>query len=46
MEIIPNDQGNMTTPSVVAFTEKGRLVGDLAKLQFNVNPAKAIRGIE
>jgi len=43
VEIIP---GNATTPTVVAFIEKGRLVGDLAKLQVDVNPAKAICGIE
>jgi len=29
-EVIANDQGNRTTPSYVSFTDKERLVGDLA----------------
>jgi molecular chaperone DnaK len=33
-KIIPNQEGNRLTPSVVAFTDKGEtLVGELAKRQ-------------
>lgn len=35
VEIILNSQGNCVTPSVVAYTEKERLVGDAAKSQMN-----------
>merc|ERR1711953_1285203 len=28
VEIIPNDMGNRITPSYVAFSDEGRLVGD------------------
>ena len=42
VEIIPNDQGNRTTPSYVAFTETERLVGDGAKNQVSVNPTNTI----
>jgi len=37
--VIPNQEGTRTTPSVVAFTEKGeRLVGQIAKRQSITNP--------
>ena len=43
VEIIPNDQGNRITPSMVAFTDEGeRLVGDAAKNQATLNPANTI----
>ncbi|KAL7589237.1 hypothetical protein Lser_V15G39484 [Lactuca serriola] len=42
IEIIPNDQGNRTTPSCVAFTDSQRLVGDGAKNQLARNPANTI----
>ena len=42
VEIIPNDQGNRTTPSYVAFTDTERLVGDAAKNQAAMNPKNTI----
>ncbi|KAG6650501.1 heat shock cognate 70 kDa protein-like isoform X2 [Carya illinoinensis] len=42
VEIIVNDQGNRTTPSYVAFTEKERLVGDAAKNQVARNPSNSV----
>ncbi|CAG8612620.1 28521_t:CDS:2 [Gigaspora margarita] len=37
-QIITNDNGNLITPSYVAFTNNGRLVGDSAKNQIARNP--------
>lgn len=42
VEIIPNDQGNRTTPSYVAFTETERLIGDAAKNQVAMNPQNTV----
>ncbi|XP_040997541.1 heat shock 70 kDa protein-like [Juglans microcarpa x Juglans regia] len=42
VEIIPNDQGNRTTPSYVAFTDTERLVGDAAKNQVAMNPENTV----
>ncbi|KAJ9545348.1 hypothetical protein OSB04_025055 [Centaurea solstitialis] len=42
IEIIPNDQGNRTTPSSVAFLHEQRLIGDGAKNQEAMNPANTI----
>ncbi len=42
VEIISNDHGNKTTPSYVAFTDSGRLVGDSAKNQVCMNPTNTI----
>ncbi|MEA3547766.1 MAG: molecular chaperone DnaK [Thermodesulfobacteriota bacterium] len=42
-KVITNVEGNRTTPSVVAFTDKGeRLVGQVAKRQAVTNPDKTI----
>ena len=41
-EIIANDQGNRTTPSYVAFTDKERLIGDGPKNQSSVNPTNTV----
>ena len=41
--VIPNQEGNRTTPSVVAFTEDDeRLVGLVAKRQAVTNPTKTV----
>ncbi len=46
-EIIPNAEGERTTPSVVAFTDSGeRLVGRLAKRQAITNPNHTIASIK
>nr|XP_027111015.1 heat shock cognate 70 kDa protein-like [Coffea arabica] len=42
VEIIPNDQGNRTTPSYVAFTNTERLIGDAAKNQVALNPVNTV----
>jgi len=45
--IIPNAEGNRTTPSVVAFTKDGeRLVGETAKRQAITNPDRTIMSIK
>lgn len=45
--IIPNTEGNRTTPSVVAFTKDGeRLVGETAKRQAITNPDRTITSIK
>ncbi|MDR1471091.1 MAG: molecular chaperone DnaK [Synergistaceae bacterium] len=45
--VIPNSEGNRTTPSVVAFTKEGeRLVGQLAKRQAIVNTDRTIISIK
>jgi len=42
VEIIPNDMGNYTTPSYVAFTDEERLIGDSAKNQVSKNPTNTV----
>lgn len=45
--IIPNIEGNRTTPSIVAFTKDGeRLVGETAKRQAITNPERTIQSIK
>ncbi len=45
--IIPNDKGERTTPSVVAFTDSGeRLVGSAAKRQAAVNAGRTVASIK
>merc|ERR1712159_748146 len=42
VQIIENQMGNRTTPSYVAFTKKGRKIGDAAKNQAARNPKNTI----
>ncbi|KAG1170775.1 hypothetical protein G6F70_007455 [Rhizopus microsporus] len=42
VEIIANEQGNRTTPSYVAFSDKERLIGDAAKNQAAMNPKNTV----
>jgi len=46
-QVIPTKEGSRTTPSIVAFTEKGgRLVGQIAKRQALINPVNTIYAIK
>ncbi len=45
--VIPNAEGNRTTPSVVAFAKNGeRLVGQTAKRQATINPENTIYSVK
>ncbi|NLO37414.1 MAG: molecular chaperone DnaK [Clostridiaceae bacterium] len=45
--VIPNAEGNRTTPSVVAFSKTGeRLVGQVAKRQAVTNPDRTVMSIK
>jgi molecular chaperone DnaK len=45
--VIPNAEGNRTTPSIVAFTKSGeRLVGQVAKRQAVTNPENTVFSIK
>ena len=45
--VIPNPEGNRTTPSVVGFSKNGeRLVGQIAKRQAVTNPDKTVISIK
>src|ERR1051326_2311732 len=46
-KVIPNEEGQRTTPSVVAFTKTGeRLVGQVAKRQAITNPENTVYSIK
>jgi molecular chaperone DnaK len=45
--VIPNAEGQRTTPSVVAFSKSGEvLVGEVAKRQAITNPDRTFRSIK
>ena len=46
VEIIPNELGNRITPSIVAFTDEERLVGEAAKNQAALNPRRTIFSVK
>ncbi len=47
VKVIPNQEGNRLTPSVVAFTDKGEvLVGEPAKRQAVTNPHRTVYSIK
>jgi len=46
-QVIPNQEGARTTPSIVAFTAKGeRLVGQIAKRQALTNPKNTVFAVK
>ena len=46
-EVVPNAEGQRTTPSVVAFTEDGqRLVGQVARRQAILNPENTVYSVK
>ena len=44
--VVQNSEGQRTTPSIVAFAEKGRLVGQPAKNQMVTNPENTVYSIK
>jgi molecular chaperone DnaK len=43
---VTNPEGGRTTPSIVAFTDKERLVGEIAKRQSVTNPEKTVSAVK
>lgn len=46
VEIIPNELGNRITPSVVAFNDEERLIGEAAKNQVALNPTRTLYDVK
>ena len=46
VKVLPNAQGELTTPSWVAFTQSGRVVGQPAKTQASMNAANTVYDIK
>lgn len=45
-ENIPNEHGELTTPSFVAYNKNERLIGDPAKQQISLNAANTIYDVK
>ena len=45
-KVIANPEGYRLTPSIVAFTDSEKLVGELAKRQAVMNPARTVASIK
>ncbi len=43
---VTNPEGGRTTPSIVAFTDKERLVGEIAKRQIVTNPVRTVHSVK
>ena len=46
VEIIPNEQGAKATPSYVAFTDEGPLIGQAAMDHASIDPKRTIYGVD
>lgn len=46
VEIIPNELGHRITPSVVAFSDDERMIGDAAKNQASINPERTVYDVK
>ncbi len=46
VEVILNELGSRITPSVVAFNDEERLIGEAAKSQGSINPSRTIYGVK
>ncbi|KAJ6447792.1 heat shock protein 70 [Mycena sanguinolenta] len=46
VKIIPNEEGNRTTPSFVSFSSNGRLIGDAARRHATMNPANTVFNVK
>ena len=46
VEVIANGQGSRITPSVVAFTERGRIVGEGAEVHKTLDPQNTIYSVK
>ncbi len=44
--VIPNKQGFSLTPSIVAFTPAGKVVGETARLQLAIDPSNTIYDVK